>query len=223
MTISVENLLVCSTAGKIYALNKTDGSQIWKSDLSGIHDGVASLFVSSDKVYIGMNGFLVALNLVDGMEVWRNSLAGMGYNEVSLLVTTPNPEEGTSSGVQNAVVIVASYGKVCGLTSDSGDILWKNGLKDGGYDLPSIILDSSDTVLVGCGKKLYKINIRNGKTIWQKKISKCLFGCSYVTMATNQSSLQNSFMHAGFCNNPIAQHSIKDKEEKKYGAFLAIM
>jgi len=217
MTVSPENLLVCSTAGKVYALNKTDGSQIWKSELVGIHEGVGSLFIFENKVYVGMNGCLVALNLIDGKEVWRNALSGMRYNEISLLVTTISVEA-TSFGTQS-VVVVASYGKVYGIGSETGDVLWKNGLKNGGYDLPTVMLDSS-AILVGCGKQLYRIDIQNGKTIWRKKISKCLLGCSHVTMATHQGSLQ-AFTQTGFCNNPIAQYAIKEKEEKKHAAIGA--
>ncbi|GBC01812.1 hypothetical protein RclHR1_04340009 [Rhizophagus clarus] len=217
MTIKSENLLVCSTAGKIYAISKTDGSQIWKTELKGIHDGVGSLFVHDDKVYVGMNGYLVALNLINGTEIWRNSLSGMGYNEVSLAVARANSEgEGASHGTQSHIVVVASYGKVYGIKSESGDIVWKNKLKNGGYEMPSLIIDSPDKVLVGCGKLVYKIDIYDGKTIWQRKISNCLLGCSHVTMATHQSSLQNAFSYTGFCNNPIAQHSRKEKEKNKH-------
>src|SRR4051794_41019518 len=112
MTLSSENILICSTTGKVYALNKTDGSQIWKSDLSGVNDGVGSLFIFDDKVYVGMNGCLVALKLNDGKEIWRNSLPGMRCSEVSLLVA-PNSAEVTSYGTQSSIVIVASYGKLC--------------------------------------------------------------------------------------------------------------
>ncbi|CAB4489004.1 unnamed protein product [Rhizophagus irregularis] len=118
----------------------------------------------------------------------------MGYNEISLLVVNINSEgEGTSHEAQSSIVIVASHGKVYGINSESGDIIWKNKLKNGGYELPSLIIDSPDKVLVGCGKLVYKINIYDGKTIWQKKVSTCLLGCSHITMATHQSSLQNAF------------------------------
>jgi outer membrane protein assembly factor BamB len=211
MTTQPENLLVCSTAGKVYALNKTDGSQVWKSELSGLGYGVGSLFVSGDKVYVGMNGYLISLNLVNGAEIWRNSLTGMRYNEISLLVTAVEAE------TKSYVVIIASFGKVCGIRSESGETIWQNGLKGGGYFLPALMLDSSalDTVWVGCGKQLYKINIYNGQTIFQKKISNDLFGPPYVTMATHQSSLQAAFTYTGFNNNPIAQYAIKEKEEEK--------
>ncbi|POG76342.1 hypothetical protein GLOIN_2v1557156, partial [Rhizophagus irregularis DAOM 181602=DAOM 197198] len=144
--------------------------------------------------YVGMNGCLIALNLIKGTEIWRNSLSGMGYNEISLLVVNINSEgEGTSHEAQSSIFIVASHGKVYGINSESGDIIWKNKLKNGGYELPSLMIDSTDKVLVGCGKLVYKINIYDGKTIWQKKVSTCLLSCSHVTMATHQSSLQNAF------------------------------
>jgi hypothetical protein len=87
----------------------------------------------------------------------------------------------------DSVIIVASFEKVCGIGSKSRETLWKNRLEGGGYNLPSHILDSSalDIVLVGCGKQIYKINIYSGLTIWQQKLSKNLFGTSFVTMATH--------------------------------------
>jgi len=83
------------------------------------------------------------------------------------------------------------------------------------------MLDSSapDTVLVGCGKRLYNINIHNGQTIWKHKLSKNknIFNSPYVTMATHQSSLQAAFTHTGFNNNPSAQHSARKRQESGSG------
>ncbi len=84
-----ENLLVCSTVGKIYALNKMIKSMS------------------------GYGVYLVALKLDNGAEVWRNPLKGMGYSKVSVLVINPNSAE--SHGTQRSIVIVASSGKVCGI------------------------------------------------------------------------------------------------------------
>ncbi len=191
MTTSPENLLVCSTGGEVYALNKIDGFQVWNAKPSGVGCGVGALFVFGDKVYVGMNGHLIALNLVNGAEVWRNPLKGMMYTNVSVLVANPNSAYET----QHSIVIAASFGKVCGIESESGTTLWKTELKGGSFDLPCLMIDSSapDTVLVGCRKRLYKINIHNGETIWKHKLSKNMFNAPYVTMAAHQSSLQPAF------------------------------
>src|SRR6266542_6782304 len=113
MTASPENLLVCSIGKKIYAFNKIDDSQVWSTKLSGVGDGVGALFVLDNKIYVGLNGYLIALKLDNGAEVWRNPLKGMGYSEVSVLVANPNSAE--SHGTQRSIVIVASSGKVCGI------------------------------------------------------------------------------------------------------------
>src|SRR6266542_17440 len=162
MTTSPENFLVCSTGGEVYALNKIDGFQIWNAKLSGAGCGVGALFVLEDKVYVGLHGHLIALNLFNGAEVWRNPLSGMMYSDVSVLVANPNSAYET----KRSIVIAASFGKVCGIESDIVVTLWKNELKGGGFDLPCLMLDSSasDAVLVGCRKRLYKINIHNGET-----------------------------------------------------------
>ncbi|CAG8470102.1 11102_t:CDS:1 [Funneliformis caledonium] len=209
MIISPENLLICSTVGEVFAINKTDGTQVWNARLSGVGYGVGALFVSGSKVYVGMNGNLVALNLADGAEVWRNPLSGMRYSEVSVLVANTSSSKGS-------IVLVASFGKLCGIGSELGETLWKNELKGGCYYLPCLMLDSSDpdVVLVGCGKRIYKINLLDGQTIWNQKISSNIFGPPYVTMATHQSSLQAAFTHTGFNNNPVAQHARRMKDEK---------
>ncbi len=214
MTASPENLLVCSIGKKIYAFNKIDDSQVWSTKLSGVGDGVGALFVLDNKIYVGLNGYLIALKLDNGAEVWRNPLKGMGYSEVSVLVANPNSAYET----KRSIVIVASSGNVCGIESESGGTLWKNELKGGGYGLPCLMLNSSapDIVLVGCGKRLYKINIYNGETISKHELSKNTFSSSYVTMATHQSSLQAAFTHTGFNNNPIAQY-VKRQEDGSGG------
>ncbi|CAB4430052.1 unnamed protein product [Rhizophagus irregularis] len=111
-----------------------------------------------------------------------------------------------------------------------GTEIWRNSLSGMGYNEISLLVvninsegegtsheaQSSIVIVASHGKLVYKINIYDGKTIWQKKVSTCLLGCSHVTMATHQSSLQNAFTYTGFCNNPIAQHSRKEKENNKY-------
>ncbi|CAG8601084.1 409_t:CDS:2 [Funneliformis mosseae] len=202
MTSSPENLLVCSTAGEVFAINKTDGTRVWNSKLSGVGYGVGALFVFDNKVYVGMNGHLIALNLADGAVIWNNPLSTMWWSEP-----------------QGSVVLVGSFGKVCGIDPELGGTLWKNELKGAGYELPCLMLDSSapDAVLVGCGKRLYKINIYDGQTIWKHKLSKAIFAPACVTMATQQSSLQAAFTYTGFNNNPVAQQHRRHEREKNSG------
>ncbi|CAG8551036.1 12726_t:CDS:1 [Funneliformis mosseae] len=220
MKSSTENLLVCSTAGKVIAINKKDGTRVWKTKLSGVESGVGALFVFDNKVYVGMNGYLIALNLADGTVIWNNPLSTMWWSEVSVIVTGTNSNSNASSyKSQGSVVLVGSFGKVCGIDPDLGGTLWKNELKGAGFKLPCLMLDSSapDAVLVGCGKRLYKINIYNGQTIWEHKLSNVLLAPSCVTMATQQSSLQAAFTYTGFNNNPIAQQHKRREREKNSG------
>ncbi|CAG8686082.1 6364_t:CDS:1 [Funneliformis caledonium] len=217
---SPENLLVCSTAGEVFAINKTDGTRVWNSKLSGVGYGVGALFVFDNKVYVGMNGHLIALNLADGAVIWNNPLSTMWWSEVSVLVTSTNSNSNASSyKPQGSVVLVGSFGKVCGIDPELGGTLWKNELKGAGYELPCLMLDSSapDAVLVGCGRRLYKINIYNGQAIWKHKLSKAIFAPSCVTMATQQSSLQAAFTYTGFNNNPVAQQHRRHEREKNSG------
>ncbi|CAI2177588.1 16528_t:CDS:1 [Funneliformis geosporum] len=211
--ISPENLLICSTVGEVYAIKKTDGARVWTAKLSGVGYGVGALFVSDSKAYVGMNGHLVALNLTDGAEVWRNPLSGMRYSEVSVLVANTSSSKGS-------IVLVASFGKLCGIGAELGETLWKNELKGGCYYLPCLMLDSTnpDVVMVGCGKRLYKINLFDGQTIWNQTLSSNLLGPPYVTMATHQSSLQAAFTYTGFNNNPVAQQVAKEKNSQNNGS-----
>ncbi|CAG8562046.1 6328_t:CDS:2 [Funneliformis mosseae] len=101
--------------GEVFALNKTDGTQVWNARLSDVGN---------------------VANLTDGAEVWRNPLSGMRYTEISVLVANTSSSKGS-------IVLVASVGKL-------------------GSEL------DPDVVLVGCGKRIYNINLLDGQTIWNQ-------------------------------------------------------
>ncbi|RUS27863.1 hypothetical protein BC938DRAFT_482632 [Jimgerdemannia flammicorona] len=71
--IPPNQLLVCATHSKVYAVDKRDGARVWRNEISGLRS-VLSVFVSHDLVFVAGTGKLVALDIVNGVEKWRNEL-----------------------------------------------------------------------------------------------------------------------------------------------------
>jgi outer membrane protein assembly factor BamB len=72
------DVLICSTHGKVYAIHKRNGDRLWRAEfpsgrLTG--GGVLSLFVTDyDKLIVGGNGRTVCLNIMTGDTLWVNKM-----------------------------------------------------------------------------------------------------------------------------------------------------
>lgn len=70
------DILVCATHGKIYAIHKRTGARIWRTDFpTGGQGGVVSLFVTDyNTVIAGARGRTACLDLMTGNPVWVNKM-----------------------------------------------------------------------------------------------------------------------------------------------------
>lgn len=71
------NYLILGINGHVVAINKDDGSELWRKKLKS---GTITV-VSSDntKVYASSSGHLFCLDKATGEQIWTNSLKGLGY------------------------------------------------------------------------------------------------------------------------------------------------
>lgn len=69
-------VLLCATHGKIYAIHKKDGTRCWRQDFpTGALGGIVSLFVTdNDTVIVGGNGKTASLDLFTGVSTWVNKM-----------------------------------------------------------------------------------------------------------------------------------------------------
>lgn len=71
-----DDILVCATHGHIYAVHKTNGSNIWDTKFpTGVMGNVISIFITdSDKVIVGGLGKTVCMDLLTGQTIWINKM-----------------------------------------------------------------------------------------------------------------------------------------------------
>ena len=71
------DILICATNGKLYAIHKRDGTRLWRSKYpSGACGGIISLFVTdTDKLLAGTEGKTACMDLMTGEELWVNKMS----------------------------------------------------------------------------------------------------------------------------------------------------
>lgn len=70
------DILICATHGKIYAIHKRNGARLWRANFpTGAWGGIVSLFVSdTDKLLVGSRGRTACLKLTTGETLWVNKM-----------------------------------------------------------------------------------------------------------------------------------------------------
>jgi len=192
--VSPNNLLICATRGKVYAVHKKDGTSIWKSHVQGLGIAPLSIFTIDDLVLVAGFGKVVALDILTGEERWRNELAGMGYSPVTTVSLSPSN-----------VLIACSTGKVAGLDRSSGVTLWRFDCPGGGFCMATAIPDVKSPgthAFVGCRRLIYYLEVASGQCVWKQQISKST--SPFVTLTNYTESTKNASAFTSFNNFPSA-------------------
>jgi outer membrane protein assembly factor BamB len=73
---SRNQVIICATHGKLYAVHKKDGSRLWRQSFpTAVFGGVVSIFVTDDDtVLVGVSGKTACLNLFTGVFKWVNTM-----------------------------------------------------------------------------------------------------------------------------------------------------
>jgi outer membrane protein assembly factor BamB len=82
-----QDILLIGLARRVAAISRTDGQELWSTDLGG-NIGVNFVTVVSDekRVFAHAGGHLHCLDLLSGALLWTNKLAGYGYGLASLAI-----------------------------------------------------------------------------------------------------------------------------------------
>jgi len=85
-----ENFLLLALKRKITAISKSDGQQLWCTELPGGSFGSSSTFITlvcdDARIFAYSSGHLHCLDLSSGQLLWTNELPGYGYGLASLCV-----------------------------------------------------------------------------------------------------------------------------------------
>ncbi|CEJ04299.1 hypothetical protein RMCBS344292_18264 [Rhizopus microsporus] len=233
-----DDILICATHGKIYAIHKRNGIRLWSSKFpTGASGGIVALFVTDyDKLIAGANGKTACLDLMSGETLWVNKMPGFGYSEVSV-ISTPSrflsPREGFQSvdppgynepsNLGRPIILAASKGKIMAIDSNSGEEMWRYNCPGGWYNIPVAIIEPpslehgrpEQLVYVGAGKWVYCLQAQTGEVVWSCKVSGAMFGLNYMTLATPWSSRLAAEAYSAFSQNPSAQARDWEREQER--------
>ncbi|KAG2224006.1 hypothetical protein INT45_009592 [Circinella minor] len=150
------DILICATNGKIYALEKHTGVRIWRAEFptgsksifsTGSMGGVVSIFISDqNRVIVGSMGKAGCLDLFTGEKIWVNKMKGCGYEEVGVICSPSyviQPQQRQLTENNNNVQTPPKY-----------------------YEKDKLLNKKQVVVLCSAGKCL-GMNVETGEELWQ--------------------------------------------------------
>ncbi|KAI8988856.1 quinon protein alcohol dehydrogenase-like superfamily [Pilobolus umbonatus] len=215
------NILLCSSHGTVYAVNKANGAPIWSTrfPLSAL-DSVISLFVTdSDKVIAASKGMTVCMELYSGSILWKNCMSGFGYEQMSLVGISTQislPSIGNNSSIshgtssQSSIIFAASRGNVIAIDCDNGQQIWGFNCPGSRLGLPNLIVEkaypgsphSEGVLYIASDGWLYCLTTDTGRLVWSKKVSAGGMGKTLMALATPMSSAIAARTNTSFNQNP---------------------
>lgn len=177
----------------VYALNATNGNQIWIYTTGGVYSSPA---VVGGVVYVGSeDGNFYALNATDGTQLWNHNTGGIASSPavISNLVYVCS-DEGTvyalnaingtqlwkykpggglsSPAVANCIVYIGSVdANVYALSAVSGTLIWKFYTGSSAGVLGSVAVADGVVYTGTMEHNFYALNASNGNQIWNYNIS----------------------------------------------------
>ncbi|KAI8061597.1 quinon protein alcohol dehydrogenase-like superfamily [Gongronella butleri] len=239
----INDVMVCTTHGKVYAISKTDGSRYWRQKFpGGGFGGIVSTFITDNgKVILGCNGKTACLDLFTGETKWVNKMKGMGLEEVAVVTSIsqymparvsgteahsgselPPSYEGSTTD-ERQIVYGCARGKVLAIDPETGEDLWRYDCPGGGYNIPSILLEpkqqgssrwSFGVVYIGCGRWVYCLRATTGEVLWTNRISNSKFGYGYLCFSTPMSSRLRAELYTDFSSFPFAQAADAERQRR---------
>jgi outer membrane protein assembly factor BamB len=100
--LTTDDLLFVSFTKKVFAVDRLDGTIVWKWTASKSM-GVVTLLPSGDRLFVSVNGYTWALDPATGAELWYQEFKGEGLGVAMLATmgdgaTDPMVTTGVSSG-----------------------------------------------------------------------------------------------------------------------------
>ncbi|KAJ3205855.1 hypothetical protein HDU67_008583 [Dinochytrium kinnereticum] len=202
--MSTASHLYLGCGGYIYALDKVDGSHIWKSALWGRGTLLPMLLpIPSRSVIMACTGVNIrCFNALNGSEIWENKLTGMGFGNANLLapvaaqVTGLNemlvPEKKCYNKLDPMNVVFVGVGsQIRAIEAATGKEVWEycpRGLKKGGR---GSILVEDEKFFIGQAGRVTALNLYTGEEIWSV-VPGGWHNCILATMASGNGQLNRT-------------------------------
>ncbi len=99
-TLTTDDLLFVGFKDKVIAVDRADGSIVWKwKSPHGL--GVVSMLPSGDRLFVSINGYTWALDPTNGSELWHQPFKGEGIG-IATLATLRDGATATQAGAATA-------------------------------------------------------------------------------------------------------------------------
>lgn len=138
----------------LFALNATNGSTVWSSDLGGIFFWSGSCYENGRVFALNGSGLLRAFDAATGAVVWSALLPGQ-----FMFTSMPTVRDGViyTGGA-------GSGGTVYAVNANTGALLWTQSVANGDYSSPAVTTEGV-YVSYAC-PNVYKLDPATGAVIW---------------------------------------------------------
>lgn len=158
--VSGDLVIFGNEAGKLYALNRHDGSEHWNLDTGG---AVSSELAMADGkvIFLNFSGKVMAVDAQTGTVSWSLTLGNehyrsWGHHLASALV------------VDERIYIGSSAGKILGLLATTGEQVWSVDLKSPVHTKPFVL---NGVLYASSDAAVHAIDIATQTQLWRQAIS----------------------------------------------------
>lgn len=162
-------LLIQTVDNKIYALDKTNGQELWRFGVAHedtvIAGGAVPAYDAEDNVVIAgfSNGEIVVLNANTGTPLWSEMLVSnkqaLSATDINTIGAYPIIQEGIIYAISNSNIMAA-------LDMRSGEKLWE---KEVG-SMHNMLMAGDYLFVISNKHILYAMDKYSGKTMWQTEV-----------------------------------------------------
>lgn len=164
-TVTDKMLLVQTVDNKLYALDKTNGQELWRFGVAHedtvIAGGAAPAYDADDNVVIAgfSNGEIVVLNAAVGTPLWSEMLVSnkqvTSTTEINTIGAYPIVQDGIIYAVSNSNIMLA-------IDMRSGEKLWEREIGS----MQNMLLAGDYLFVISNRNILYAIDKNDGDTMW---------------------------------------------------------
>lgn len=203
--IAGKMLLIQTVDNKIYALDKTNGKELWRFGVAHedtvIAGGAVPAYDAEDNVVVAgfSNGEIVVLNANTGTPLWSEMLVSnkqtLSTTDINTIGAYPIIQEGMIYAISNSNIMTA-------LDMRSGDKLWENEIGS----MQNMLLVGDYLFAISNKNILYAVEKYSGKIIWKTDILLHLYDedeDNSATINTTQPLIVNGEILLAFSNGKV--------------------
>lgn len=178
-------ILTQDTEGRVYCLDFS-GNVIWntETELRCPDNSGSSIAADENYVYCGGQQQVYCLSVSDGSEVWHKKLSGGNTSPSGFVL------------YENLLFVGAHWDSLCALDAATGDTLWTNNSHKLSYFVmtPAVY---GGFLFTGSWSRLYRIDIRSGRTDKYREIEGYVFNSATVPY------IEGGVMYMGTTNRGV--------------------